>query len=312
MHEIGIAVMNAWGSVTYPAHLYNTLQEEGLLVNRWQDMGVVRSLLSDSNFFVGNPPKNKDEYLNKFLLQTGYSASAITAHKGCPLRQSKSHQDMASRSGPPGIKDGVPVSSIFIERYLGQSGQVSLTPENVDYIISGSNYLENHSENDVSFVKADGARDPEIQKQKQNKKATDGGKLKPGELLKPLAMALTAEMFEFSFPYLVLHRWAWKFLRQIKSVCDPVLQRLYGPAYLDQEKKLPLTVEYILMTFAEDPDGDGRELMRIATRDLNRLVCQKGIWDVAITAAGKMYGLQFELDNVDDDDSDLSELPPPE
>ncbi|KAF5536640.1 hypothetical protein FMEXI_10240 [Fusarium mexicanum] len=33
MHEIGIAVMNAWGSVTYPAHLYNALQQEGLLIN---------------------------------------------------------------------------------------------------------------------------------------------------------------------------------------------------------------------------------------------------------------------------------------
>ncbi|KAF5686663.1 hypothetical protein FDENT_5664 [Fusarium denticulatum] len=281
LHEMGITVLNAWGSVTYPAHLYNALQQEGLLINRWQDMDVVRSLLGDSNFFVGSPPKNKDEHLNRFLLQMGYSASAITTHKGRLLRQPKRHQDMASRAGPRGIEDGVPVSRMFFERYLHKSGQVDLTPENVDAIISRSNYLEDNSEDELAFVKAE-----------------DGGKLKAGALLKPLAMALTAEMFEFSFPYLVLHRWSWKFLRQIKSVCDPVLRRLCVPAYLDQENQLPFTVGYILMTFAEDPDGDGKGLMKIAVGEFNGLVCQKGIGNGTITAAGKMYGLEFEDDDV--------------
>ncbi|KAF5647060.1 uncharacterized protein FTJAE_1891 [Fusarium tjaetaba] len=269
MHEVGIAVLNAWGSVTYPAHLYNALQQEGLLINGWQDMDVVRSLLGDSNFFVGSPPENKDEYFNRFLLQMGYSASAITTHKGRLLRQPKRHQDLASRSGPRGIEDGVPVSRMFFDRYLHKSGQVNLTPDNVDAIISRSNYLEDNSEDELAFVKAEGAQDAKKQKQKQKKKATDGGRLKAGSLLQPLAMALTAEMFEFSFLYLVLHRWSWKFLRQIKSVCDPVLRKLYGPTYLDQEKQLPFRVGYILMTFAEDPDGDGKELMRIAAGEFN-------------------------------------------
>ncbi|KAG5743055.1 hypothetical protein H9Q72_013948 [Fusarium xylarioides] len=308
MHEIGITVLNAWGSVTYPAHLYNALQQEGLLINRWQDMDVVRSLLGDSNFFVGSPPKNKDEYLNRFLLQMGYSASAITTHKGRLLRQPKRHQDMASRAGPRGIEDGVPVSRMFFERYFQKSGQVDLTRENVDSIISRSNYLEDNSEAELAFVKADRAPDLKKQKQKQKKKATDGGKLKAGALLKPLAMALTAEMFEFSFPYLVLHRWSWKSLRQIKVVCDPVLRRLYGPAYLDQEKQLPFTVGYILMTFAEDPDGDGEELMRTAAEVFNEGICQKQIGDFTIRVAGELYGLEFELDD-DDYDSDSSELP---
>ncbi|KAF5591765.1 hypothetical protein FPCIR_6045 [Fusarium pseudocircinatum] len=263
----------------------NALQQEGLLINRWQDMDVVQNPLGDSNFFVGDPPKNKDEYLNRFLLQMGYSASAITTHKGRLLRQPKRHQDMASRFGPRGIED------------------VALSPENVDAIISRSNYLEENSEDELAFVKAGSAKK---QTQKQKKKTTDGGKLQAGSLLKPLAMALTAEMFEFSFPYLVLHRWAWKSLRQIKSVCDPVLRRLYGPAYLDQEKQLPFMVGYILMTFAEDPDGDGKELVRIAVGEFNGLVCQKGIGNVTITAARKMYVLEFEDDA---DESDSTELP---
>lgn len=306
VHEIGITVLNAWGSVTYPAHLYNALQQEGLLINRWQDMDVVRSLLGDSSFFVGSPPKNKDEYLKRFLLQMEYSASAITAHKGRLLRQPKRHQDMASRSGPRGIEDGVPVSRMFFEIYIHKSGQINLTPENVDSIISRSNYLEDNSDDELAFVKADGSQDLGKQKQKQKKKATDGGKFKAGALLKPLTMALTTEMFEFSFPYLVLHRWSWKFLRQIKSVCDPVLRKRYGPAYLDQEKQLPFTMGYILMTFAEDPDGDGKEFMRTVADVFNEGICQKDIGNFTIRVAGEMYGLEFD---VDDDDSDSSKLP---
>ncbi|KAF5701091.1 hypothetical protein FMUND_14054 [Fusarium mundagurra] len=242
----------------------SALQQEGLLVNRWQDMDVV------------------------FLLQMGYSASAITTHKGRLLRQPKRHQDMASRAGPRGIEDGVPVLRMFFDRYLHKSGQVNLVPENVDAIISRSNYLEDNSEDELAFVKADDASDLKKQKQKQKKKATDGGRLKAGALLKPLAMALTAEMFEFSFPYLVLHRWLWKFLCQIKS--------------------LPFTVGYILMTFAEDPDGDGKELMRTVAEVFNEGICQKQIGDFTIRVAGELYGLEFELDD-DDDDNDSSELP---
>ncbi|KAF5975406.1 hypothetical protein FCOIX_7694 [Fusarium coicis] len=299
MKGFSITEAKAWGPKGGDEKMYdiaddtflnaNILLKEGLLINRWQDMDVVRSLLGDFNFFVGSPPKNKDEYLNRFLLQMGYSASAITTHKGRLLRQAKRHQDMASCAGPRGIEDGVPVSRMFFDRYLHEPGQVNLTPENVDAIVSRSNYLEDNSEDELAFVKAE-----------------DGGRLKADSLLQPLAMALTVEMFEFSFPYLVLDWWSWKFLRQIKSVCGPMLPKLYGPAYLDQEKQLPLTVGYILMTLAEDPDGDGEELMRIAAGEFNGLVCQKGIGNVAIRAAGKMYGLEFE---DDDNDSDLSELP---
>ncbi|KAF5982503.1 hypothetical protein FBULB1_4262 [Fusarium bulbicola] len=260
MHEIGIAVMNAWGSVTYPAHLYNALQQEGLLINSWQDMDLVRSLLGDSNFFVGSPPTNKDEYLNRFLLQMGYSASAITTHKGRLLRQPKSGHGF---SVWPSRYRGwcTCVAHVLREIYLN-SGQVDLTPENVDSIISRSNYLEDNSDDELAFVKADNATDlkrqKQKQKQKQKRKATDGGKLKAGALIKPLAMALTAEIG--------IHT--------------------HG--------------------IAEDPEGDGKELMRIVASEFNGLVYQEGIGNVTITAAGKMYGLEFE---DEDDDGHSSELP---
>ncbi|OBS15267.1 hypothetical protein FPOA_13860 [Fusarium poae] len=41
--------MNSWGSITYPAHLYNALRNEGLLHGQWKDMDVVQTLLGSFN-----------------------------------------------------------------------------------------------------------------------------------------------------------------------------------------------------------------------------------------------------------------------
>ncbi|KAM0343526.1 hypothetical protein ACHAPU_008421 [Fusarium lateritium] len=285
--------MNAWGSITYAAHLYNALLEEGLLQGHWQDMDVVQELLGQSNFFVGDRPKDKEGYLKRFLLQMGYSASAITTHKGQLLRKAKRHQDMASRAGPRGIKGGAPVSTMFIERYLRRSGQVNLSPEDVDEIISRSRFQE-EEEDGLVMSQVDNLQGKA--QAKRQKKAVDGGKLAPGELLKPLAMALTAETLEFSFPYLFMHRWTWKFLRQIKEVCDPVLRRSNGPAYIERENQLPFLVGYIFCASCEAPEVDGRDAMRLAAHEFNTLLTQGGVGNVTLKAASRLYSLEVEFE----------------
>ncbi|KAJ0136113.1 Uncharacterized protein HZ326_20871 [Fusarium oxysporum f. sp. albedinis] len=41
MCTFGIAITNAWGSITYSAHLYDALQNEGLLNEHWTDMDAI-------------------------------------------------------------------------------------------------------------------------------------------------------------------------------------------------------------------------------------------------------------------------------
>ncbi|RGP81070.1 hypothetical protein FLONG3_859 [Fusarium longipes] len=303
MYDIGISVMNAWGSIVYPAHLYNALRQEGLLQGQWEDMDVVQTLLGESGFFIGDRPKHKEGYLRKFLLQMGYSASAITANKGRLLRAPKRHQDMASRSGPRGIKDGAPVSTMFIGRYLRGSGQVNLSPEDVDEIISRSNFEREEADDGFVMSQLDDSKGKT--QSRQRKKATEGGKLTPRELLKPLMMALSAETLEFSFPYLIMHRWTWKFLRQIKEVCDPILRRLIGPAYIERESQLPFVVGYIFQTFQEDPEGVGKDLMHLAANEFNGLVTQDGIGNNTLKVAAMIYGLQVEFGEESEDEGSV-------
>ncbi|KAF5011827.1 hypothetical protein FDECE_2117, partial [Fusarium decemcellulare] len=266
MYDIGLAVANAWGSLTYSAHLYNTLQHENLMVGRWEDMDVAYSLLGTSSFFVGDPPTNKEDYYKRFLLQMGYSASTFANIKG--RRSNKKQQNVASRAGPRRIKEGAPVSYMFIERYYKKSGQVDLSPEHVDEIVSRSRFQEEKEFDEGELVTLSLIEDPKELKRKrqlkERKKAVDGAQLKPEELLRSLALALGAETLEFSFPYLILHRMAWVLLRAIKEECDPILKQLYTPAYLERESELPFMVGYIFMAAVENPDGKGDELLREA------------------------------------------------
>ncbi|RYC82374.1 hypothetical protein BFJ63_vAg14724 [Fusarium oxysporum f. sp. narcissi] len=41
MCTFGIAITNAWGSITYSAHLYDAFRNEGLLNEHWTDMDAI-------------------------------------------------------------------------------------------------------------------------------------------------------------------------------------------------------------------------------------------------------------------------------
>lgn len=110
-YEFGIAVANAWGSLVYSAHLYNALQSEGLLTKHWHDMQIALTLLGDSSFWVGGErPRNADGYFRKFCLQMGVTASAFTNNPA----KGRHNTTIASRAGPRGIKEGIPVSPCLL------------------------------------------------------------------------------------------------------------------------------------------------------------------------------------------------------
>jgi hypothetical protein len=77
--EVGVAFVNAWGSLFYTYHLYNAVRQEKLLTKEWKDMEVVFGL--QGHIFVGDRPKNPEEYLKQFTLSLGYSATAFAKNR---------------------------------------------------------------------------------------------------------------------------------------------------------------------------------------------------------------------------------------
>ena len=104
VRDIALTAANAWGSVTYTAHLFNALSNENLLSGDdanarppWPDMAVLRSvILDDEHIFVGDAPSSADEYLTRFCLQMGVTANVFSR------RKEKRKVPLASKAGPRG------------------------------------------------------------------------------------------------------------------------------------------------------------------------------------------------------------------
>ncbi|KAI0007258.1 hypothetical protein F4779DRAFT_592862 [Xylariaceae sp. FL0662B] len=251
MWDIGIAISNAWGSITYSLHLYNALRSEKLIARSWPDMDVVELVLRESNFFVGDSPRSPDEYYRRFCLQMGTTAAAFTNKR-------RRNVALASRSGPRGIKEGAPVSCMFMDRYLRGTGQVDWTPEHVAKIIDlGLWEMEGSAEEGTLMMGQ--IDDPEKLKEKKKngmkkKKAAEDVQAPPEQLVRALTFALQAESLEFSLPYLAMHRECWSYLRAVRKRCDPLLRQIFTPAYMERETELPFVVGWIFSAAAESKD----------------------------------------------------------
>ncbi|KAK9235391.1 hypothetical protein V1525DRAFT_271654 [Lipomyces kononenkoae] len=224
LYEVGIAVANAWGSITYCAHLYNALRQEKLIIS-WPDMDVVLTLLGDLNFWVGGErPLTSEDYFKKFCLQMGVSAAAF-------MNRSKHRRRIAiaSRAGPRGIKDGASVSSMF----RGTAANVDWTAERIDDIVARSEYkYEGSSETGtLTMTQIDDPQELRERARMRHRKArakavgkmTEADRLDPEQLVEALVLTLNAETRKMAFPYLTMHRFAWMLLRAVKESCDPVL-----------------------------------------------------------------------------------------
>ncbi|POS76706.1 hypothetical protein DHEL01_v204908 [Diaporthe helianthi] len=297
-HEIGITVANAWGSITCSQHLYNALQQEGLMLASWPDMDIIISQLGEASFYVGGGdgavPKNPAAYFTKFCLQMGVAAAAF----GDPKKR-RAGIDIESKAGPRGIKYGAPVSMMFMDRYVHSGTAVQWNSDHVRDILSHSEWQF------TSSVEADGptyvvekVEDPQkLEEIRQGKSwNAETSRVPPERLVRSLAWALQGETLELAFPYLVFHRFCWKMMRELKSKCDPLLREKYTPAYMENETELPFVVGYILMAnsgVGSEPRDD--RLLKVAAQVLNPFADTVGKFGVILL--GKMgFNIEFEED----------------
>lgn len=258
--EVGMAVADAWGSIQYAGHLYNTLQGSGLLMHRWEDMDIAKTILGPESFFVGGEePKTLGDQFKKYCLQMGVSAAALG-------KKDRKDRPLASKKGPRGLKLNAPVTTMFEERYANDS-DIVLTTEQVNRIIELSEFeMETDEETGQRFLgqieDAQRLKDKkklqyEIKNHAKDSKATNEPRVSLGQLTEALANALQAETIEFSFPYMMMHRWCWRLFRAVRDSCDSELRQILGPDYLENESQLPTLTGYILMLAC---GANGREL----------------------------------------------------
>ncbi|KAH8172494.1 hypothetical protein LIA77_06749 [Sarocladium implicatum] len=245
MYNAGVAVANAWGSITCATHLYNTLITAKLLKNSWPDIDVLRANIGESAFWVGGErPANLADCWQKFCLQMGISAASFSTT--CRAKTAE-----ASRSGPRGIKKGAPVATILAKSICSRT-DMDWTAEMLDDIVARSLWTYDDEAKTMSQIDDPQELRARNRIREQRAKARDAGKTKaaglaPEKLTEDLVLALQSETLEMIYPYLLMHRWCWDLLRSVKGRCDPVLRELHTGAYMEKESELPCVLAFILM-----------------------------------------------------------------
>ncbi|KAI1317053.1 hypothetical protein F5Y16DRAFT_419947 [Xylariaceae sp. FL0255] len=258
--QAGFAVADTWGSITSCMHLYNALGNEKLVQHTWVDMNILCACLSESSFFSRW----------QFYSQIGISGTAMSNRR---LKKTPP----TSRAEPRQLVWGSPISSMFKTQYVGNGNDASLTRNQVHQIIERSLFKKEGSEEDgtlMMFRIIDPKKLERIHRlnDRQQPGATQGVYIHPEQLIKDLAFVLGAETFEFSFPYLCMHRSCWQLLRAVQQSCDTLLRQLHSPAYLTHESQLPFIIGYILTASSTRASTSGCRLLEKAAEAFNDFI----------------------------------------
>ncbi|KAJ3517953.1 hypothetical protein NM208_g14631 [Fusarium decemcellulare] len=288
VHSYGLAAAKAWASIPAAAHLYNALQQEGLVEGQWADMDAARSLLKDSNLFVGVPPDTRFGYYSRWELLLGRSATNFVKRRA-PSGQDKTLDNPMSRSGRArGIVHDAPVSYLFQMRYCARSGQIDMLPEHIDDHITRHGYQQEFDEEGImTLSRTDDAQKIKRRLQlKQRKKAAERAELAPDQVLTLLVLALETELPELSFPYMLMHHLSCTLLVSVKRSCNALMEYIYGLDYLANEYEPHTILAYILAVVAANKKEMGDLVVRSANKE--------GMGDLVLRSAAKPLNLMIK------------------
>ncbi|PYI35005.1 hypothetical protein BP00DRAFT_463023 [Aspergillus indologenus CBS 114.80] len=235
--DFAMAFQGTWGATMYTAHLYNALQQEGLLTRHWADMELV--LGWHNEIFVGAPPCQQPDFLKQYSLCIGCSAAAFARNRRDSARLPE------SKAGPRRMKPVAPVSRMFFSRHCEGRAPSGFSESDLETILAKSTIGKGEQQDESRSMQ----RGTRSSRSKPTKKRS-ARQLTIVELLETLRDTVHNEAPEFTFDYLALHRNCWRLLRMVRDMCDPHLRRVHGADYLEDETELPFLVGYLFMAAA--------------------------------------------------------------
>ncbi|THY50224.1 hypothetical protein D6C97_07087 [Aureobasidium pullulans] len=236
MQDAGITFANAWGSVMYSAHLYNAARQQKLVNGIWKDMELALLLQGNDRMFIGDRPKQPEDYLKRFNLCMGYSATSLA-------KNARNSAPKASAKGPRGLEHPFKLAELFAKRYPHNGRSLSTDLDAVEKHVKAE--FSDPENFELSDLPDDITAEEVAAKVTAKYKSKD--KLSAGIFLEGLANAIQSEGMQLSFDYFRLHRSCWMLLRSVKDHCADQLRELFGPSYLEKETQLPFVVGYLFM-----------------------------------------------------------------
>lgn len=304
----------------YCGHLYNAARQEKLLSKCWKDMELLMMLQSPERFFVGDRPKALQDYLKRFLLSMGYSATAFASNR-------RRNAPIASSRGPRGLSELCKVGTLFTGRYCDNDHNVAWTSDSLTPILESMLTTdENESEEEPGEKAKTKAKKSTLSRSKTKKvKESSTGSLIKGaknymssgmptvDFLELLGNALHAEALELTIDYLSIHRSCWMLLRAVNGACKPKILELYGAGYLEKENQLPFVVGYIFMTATTTSRvanvllprrGEvvvSSQLLATAAKQIEEMI-DTGAGGIELQLLERFQGYEIDLSALDDEE----------
>ena len=227
MNDAGIALCNAWGSVVYPAYLYNACRQSANLEQEWEDIEYVLSVHSPTRVFVGAPPTEPAEYHKRFILALGASASNFARNR----RPGGRNLIIESKRGPRRLKTTSPVKDIFYNRYVHDASAVLATPNIVAMT--------------AVATKTQRISTPLVDMKEFSSRMLVQKQYTTTQLLTAVREGVAGEELYLLFDYFSLHQRGYKLLRDVQSHVHGDLVKYFGPSYVEEESQLPYVVGWV-------------------------------------------------------------------
>ncbi|EPQ27820.1 uncharacterized protein PFL1_04565 [Pseudozyma flocculosa PF-1] len=301
--EMGLALVDCWGTVLYTAHLYVAHRHSGGLPGspncpiqglfedlpglRWPDIETVMAMHGPEAMFAGKVPTNPDESFKSFSLMVGYSGEAVSrltadVTQSELLRRTRDLRRrplLDAKRGPKGLADPSVVVRMFRDRYspfvrtdvknLGEMAAATGASRASGLAIDVETIQELLSA--IKEKDATGEALSAIQKRRRHRVRTKYSLL---QLLDVLRAGLEVEGRSLCFDYVEMHVRCIMVLRRVVKAVEEQLTKKVGPNFLDDEGQLPWIVGWVLQ-FACKSGQAGRAMGMVKGQEpvFSRMLC---------------------------------------
>lgn len=244
-HKAGIKVAQSWGSIIHAGHLYNAVQQNGLLEEKfdsWKDMELVIKYHGNSGLFYGaRPDCIKDQYTQNCLLIGHVASNLAKNRRNVPFK-------FVSRSHKKVLETLAPVTSKFADMVFGFEPRQPFTFADVENILDKARAMK---PNDKTVQNSSETSENSLLDDNLSKKWKKHHRCTPVELLSTLQTVLQGEISELFLDYLRFHRTCLLILPVIREAVEEELSGMFGSDIIAKESEISFVVCLILMAAVE-------------------------------------------------------------
>lgn len=283
--------MNAWGTLTMVAHLYNAMRQEKATLCDWPDMQKIYDIFGEEQFFFGGKPTEMGQYAAiRFMMQFGVSETAADTQL---RKRDKTVVSETCKAGTRDIESRATVHHILQDRYNKNKRDGKLLEryrrewnvESIQEVLSRVQTEAMPKQPAMSKASNKGT-------DKNKNKASTNIRLTPTRFLAYLGDALDLEKEELAFPYLSMNKTVFQPFQAIKEACDPTVKESFQSGSCDNKWGIPFIAGQILILAPKT------EVLKSAAEALEMMAPS---FDSVSREMDKLIGRDYKVEKEEDE-----------